>query len=99
MSPDGLTVEIRFKSEELRRGFAHRLLKKLNHRDHLPVHAGSTWYIPIQCGDCRRRYGVVPVGPGIQWRLQDLTLGGRGLLSTGGGGWGRKSLKVLTVKV
>jgi len=27
------------------------------------VNAGSTRFIPIQCGACRRRYGVVPVGP------------------------------------
>ena len=27
------------------------------------MNAGST--IPIHCGACRRRYGVVPVGPGV----------------------------------
>jgi len=36
-----------------------------NHRGHIPVNAGSTWCIPIQCGACRRRYGVVSVGPGV----------------------------------
>jgi len=37
------------------------LFKKtpLNHQGHFPVIAGSTRFIPIQGGACRRRYGVV----------------------------------------
>jgi len=37
----------------------------------------------------------------VQWRIQDLTLGVRGLCQRGGGGGGgfRKSLKVLKVEV
>jgi len=43
-----------------------RLFKKnWNHRGHFPVNAGSTRCIPIQCGACRCRYGVVSVGPGV----------------------------------
>jgi len=34
-------------------------------RGHFPVNAGLTRCIPIQCGACRRRYGVVPVDPGV----------------------------------
>ena len=30
--------------------------------------AGSTRCIPIQCGACRRRYGVIPVGHGVSRR-------------------------------
>jgi len=30
---------------------------------HFPVIANSTWFIPIQRGAFRRRYGVVPVCP------------------------------------
>ena len=42
-----------------------RLFKKCDPRDYFPVNAGSTRCIPIQCGASRRRYGVVPVGPGV----------------------------------
>ena len=38
-----------------------RLFKKgWNHWGHFPMIAGSTRRIPIQCGACLRRYGVVP---------------------------------------
>jgi len=73
VSPGGLTVEIRFMPEELRwcpgisrRCFAARYVPDVcNHRGNIPVNAGLTRCIPIQCGACRRRYGVVPVGPGV----------------------------------
>ena len=36
-----------------------------NHRGQFPVITGSTRFIPIQYGACRRHYGVVSVGPGV----------------------------------
>jgi len=42
-----------------------RLFKNKKNWDHLPVNAGSTRCILIQCSVCRRRYGAVPVGLGV----------------------------------
>jgi len=58
------TVMPRNKPAFFRSPVSHGCLKKLNHRGHFPVNTGSTRCIPIQSGACRRRYGVVPVGPG-----------------------------------
>jgi len=49
----------------VRPGESRRFKKLWNHRGHIPVNAGSTRCIPIQCGACRRRYGVVSVDPGV----------------------------------
>ena len=71
VSPGGLTVEIRFLPEELR--WCPGISRCCFATQCVPVSPGglkifettgaTSRRIPIQCGACRHRYSVVPVGP------------------------------------